>query len=70
MPLNIVIHKPHRTFTVKENDINEINEKVYEILTKNGINDEAAIDCASWCELACDNESYNTDLFDVYVEAD
>ena len=37
-------------------------------LYKHGIDEETAIDCASWCELATDCESYNEENFDVYLE--
>lgn len=70
MKITIVKHSPHKSITHYESDMNEINAKVYNTLTKYGIEEEKAIDCASWCELACDGESYNEDDFDVYVEAE
>ena len=67
MKIEIVIHSPHKTITRYGKDANDINEKVYETLTKYGIDEDTAFDCASWCELAIYGESYNTDEFDVYV---
>lgn len=67
MKFEIVIHSPYKVITRYGNNTNDINEKVYETLTKYGINEETAIDCASWCELATDGESYNADEFDLYV---
>lgn len=67
--IEIVIHKPHTDTTIKRygNSASDINEKVYDALTAHGIDEETAIDCACWCELAAIGESYNTDDFDVYV---
>lgn len=45
-----------------------MHDKVFDVLYRNGIEDEKAIDCASWCELAVDGETYNEEEFDVYVE--
>lgn len=67
MKFEIIIHNPHKTIIRYGSDANEINEKVYESLVMYGIDEEAAIDCASWCELAGAGESYNTEEFDVYV---
>lgn len=67
MKFEIVIHNPHTAITRYANNAWDINEKVYDTLTSHGIDEETAIDCACWCELAGDGESYNTDEFDVYV---
>lgn len=67
MQFGITIHNPHKTIVICENNTWDKNEKVYETLTEHGIDEETAIDCACWCELAEDGESYNTDNFDVYV---
>ncbi|MEZ3438660.1 MAG: hypothetical protein K1W18_07250 [Oscillospiraceae bacterium] len=66
----IVIRKPYYkeiTRHLKE-DESVINETIYSILTRYGIDDETAIDCACWCELATIGESYNEENFDIYVE--
>ena len=71
MKIKMVIHNPHRkvvAITKYANTEKEINEVVYETLTKHVIDEEIAIDCASWCELATDGESYNEENFDVYLE--
>lgn len=71
MKIQMVIHNPHRkvvAITKYANTVREINEVIYETLTKHGIDEEIAIDCASWCELATDGESYNEENFDVYLE--
>lgn len=67
MKFEIVIHKPHKLIIRQENNMNEINEKIYDTLTKHGIDEKTAIDCANWCEFAENEESYNTEEFDVYV---
>lgn len=46
----------------------DMHDKVFDALYCNGIEEEKAIDCASWCELAVDGETYNEEEFDVYVE--
>ena len=65
----IVIHKPYKKITkhLKEN-AKIIKETIYDTLTQYGINEETAIDCSGWCELASVGESYSTDDFDVYLE--
>lgn len=65
----IVIHRPYKEITehLKEN-ASAINETIYSILTRYGIDEETAIDCACWCELATIGESYNTENLDVYIE--
>ena len=71
MRIQMVIHNPHRkvvTVTKYANTTREINEVVNDTLSKHGIDEETAIDCASWCELATDCESYNEENFDVYLE--
>lgn len=68
MKFTIVIHSPHKTITRYGKDMNDINTKVYNTLYEYGINEEVAIDCSSWCELAESGENYNTEEFDVYVE--
>lgn len=65
----IVIHKPYKEITEHlEENASVINETIYNILTRYGIDEETAIDCACWCELATIGESYNTENLDVYVE--
>lgn len=68
MKIIIVIHSPHKAITRIAHSAGDINNKVYETLTKYGIDEIKAIDCASWCELANYGESYNEDNFDVYIE--
>lgn len=68
MKIIIVIHNPHKTITRIAHSAGDINNKVYETLTKYGIDEIKAIDCASWCELASYGESYNEDNFDAYIE--
>lgn len=46
----------------------DINESIYNALTAWGIDEEIAIDCASWGELAGIGESYNMDDFDLYID--
>lgn len=67
MRFEIVIHNPHKVITRYGNNVGDINDRVYDTLSSNGIDEETAIDCACWCELAGDGESYNTNEFDVYV---
>ena len=52
MGITIVIHKPHGVITRIAHSAADIKNKVYETLTKYGIDEIKAIDCASWCELA------------------
>lgn len=68
MKITIVIHSPHKIITHYESDMNQINAKVYNTLTKYGIEEEKAIDCASWCELAQAGECYSEENFNVYME--
>lgn len=68
MKIIIVIHNPHKAITRIAHSAGDINNKVYETLTKYGIDEIKAIDCASWCELASYGESYNEDNFDAYIE--
>jgi hypothetical protein len=68
MEITIVIHKPYGVITRIAHSAADINNKVYETLTKYGIDEIKAIDCASWCELASYGESYNEDNFSVYIE--
>lgn len=68
MKIIIVIHNPHKAITRIAHSAGDINNKVYETLTKYGIDEIKAIDCANWCELASYGESYNEDNFDVYIE--
>lgn len=63
----IVIHKPHTVVTRYGNNAGDINERIYDTLTNHGVNEELAMDCACWCELADYGESYNENDFDVYV---
>lgn len=68
----IVIHKLNekvRECTLYDlRDMNDINERVYNALTRFGISEEMAIECASWAELSVDGDSFNEDDFDVYIE--
>lgn len=41
---------------------------VYEFLYDNGIEHELAEDAQRWAELACIDESYNEEEFDVYMK--
>lgn len=68
MKIQIVIHKPHKSIIRYANNEKEINETVYSVLEKYGVDTETAIDCACWCELATNGESYNEENFDVYIE--
>lgn len=70
MKIEIVIHNPHEKITRYANNPYDINEKVSSVLIKYGIDEELAIDCACWCELATYGESYNEENFDVYVDED
>ena len=71
MKVIIDIHKDkNKTVTRYAPNGYEMHDKVFDTLYNNGIEEEKAIDCASWCELACDGESYNEEDFDVYVEAE
>lgn len=45
----------------------EVNSKVFETLKERGIDTEKAIDCASWCELACVGEVYEGDSFEASI---
>lgn len=67
MKIEIVFVNPHKTVTRYANNKWDINERVYNTLTQNGISEELAIDCASWVELATYGESYNEVDFDVYI---
>lgn len=67
MKIEIVFYNPRKKVTRYASDINDINEKVYDTLTRNGISEELAIDCANWAELAIHGESYNEETFDVYI---
>lgn len=65
----IDIHR-HKNKTVIKyaSDGCELHDKVFETLCSNGIEEEKATDCANWCKLAEDQESYNEEDFDVYME--
>ena len=58
MRFEIVIHNPHKTIIRHANNAWDKNERVYDTLSSNEIDEETAIDCASWCELAGADESY------------
>lgn len=65
----IVIHKPYKEIIKRlEENSKVINRTIYDILTRYGIDNETAIDCANWCELAVVGDSYNTENLDVYIE--
>lgn len=69
MKFTIVLHKERvKEITRYEKDPHDINKSIFEILTGNGIDAETAVDCASWCEIADPDDSYNEEDFDVYVE--
>lgn len=42
--------------------------QVYDFLHTNGINHELAADAQGWTELACTDETYNEEEFDIYME--
>lgn len=64
--IEIALHNPNKTITlyVKRN---EIHHAVYDRLTQYGIDEERAIECDSWCELAANGERYYEDDFDVFI---
>ncbi len=65
----IVILRPYKDISLRlKEDAREINKNIFHTLTRYGVDEETAIDCASWGELATIGESYNTENFDVYVE--
>lgn len=69
MKAKVVIHNKGghgRTFNAPSGY--EMHDKVFDYLYDNGIDELKAIECASWCELACDGESFNEEEFDVYIE--
>lgn len=43
---------------------------VYYFLTDNGIEHELAADAQGWSELACVDETYNEEEFDIYMEVE
>lgn len=70
--LTFVLHKDYEKVKtiakyVKENAY-DINESIYNTLAAWGIDEEIAIDCASWGEIAEIGESYNMDDFDLYID--
>lgn len=67
MKIEIIFANPHKTVTRYANNKWDINERVYNTLTQNGISEELAIDCASWAESTTYGESYNEAAFDVYI---
>lgn len=67
MKFEIVLHNPHKAITRYGNNPKDINERVFDTLVRLGIDEEVAIGCACWCELATTEESYNAEEFDVYV---
>ena len=70
MKIEIVLLNPHKKITKYANNEKDIHEKVYDMLTSNGIDHERAVDCASWTELATDGETYNEERFDTYVSVE
>lgn len=66
--IEIALYIPDKAITLyvkkKEKDI---KEAVYSRLTQYGIDEERAIECASWCELAIIGEGYYEDDFDVFI---
>lgn len=68
MKITIIIHRPHKTITRIAHNAWDINDKVYETLTRYGIEELEAIECASWCELASYGDTYITEKFGVYIE--
>lgn len=67
----IVIHKSGERCKLIDKRLKEnaalINNTIYGILTRYGIDVETAIDCACWCEYAVIDDSYSTEELDVYV---
>lgn len=43
---------------------------IYYFLTDNGIEHELAADAQGWSELACVDETYNEEEFDIYMEVE
>ncbi len=70
--IEFVLHKPgekvKKIAKYAKGNPGDINETVFGTLYDWGIDEEIAIDCASWAELAAIGESYNLDYLDVYIE--
>lgn len=70
MQIEMIFTKPHKAVTIYAKDRVEIHEKVHNTLTRNGIEEKKAADCACWAQSAVRGETYNEIDFDVYaVEA-
>lgn len=71
MKVIVDIHKnKNKVITHYANNGYDMHDKIFDTLYRNGIEEEKAIDCASWCELAVDGEAYMENDFDVYVESE
>jgi len=45
-------------------------ECIYDVVMKDTGNEELAIDASSWCEIAVIGQSYEHDVFTIYIEDD
>lgn len=72
MKITIVIHRQNEKVVnvTKYVDDSDIYETTYNTLIEHGIDNKIAIDCASWCETADYEDSYNMEDFDVYTDTD
>lgn len=61
-----IVYNTKRHFGVLIDSQDE--DRIYDNLTANGIEHELAADAAAWCSLADLEESYNEELFDIYIE--
>jgi len=55
------------TEEIIECKVREVNSKVFEALKERRVDTEKAIDCASWCELACVGETYDGGSFEITI---
>lgn len=71
MKVELVIHKNNKkpqTYHYTASNGYNMHDKVFDALYRNNIEEFTCIEAASWCELACDGETYNEEEFDIYVE--
>lgn len=71
MKVKLVIHKNNEkihTYNLTAPVGYDMHDKVFDLLYMNNIEEFTCIEAASWCELACDGETYNEEEFDIYVE--
>ena len=71
MKVILVIHKNNekvKTYHYTASSGQYMHDKVFDALYRDNIEEFTCIEAASWCELACDGESYNEEEFDIYVE--